>query len=422
MVYAYQMPLAQKEQAFAAAKSIGATHIRLDIELHRVFRRGSRGELRRDWSGLDQVIALSRLHGLPVVAILVGVPHFLADCDDGATFRCAADDASEYGRLAGEVAEHARGAIGLYEVINEPDSSAMFRGGPEDYARMLSSAYDAIKARSPGSRVLLGGVSDLEARSWLTRVFATPGVRAATKFDIANVHVRGRVSWLRGTMSLWRETFAAAGRSGVPLWVTEHGYPADTAYQHDPAYQGGEAAQAAYLRDSLPVLVRAGVAQVFVSTRDTWPQEFGSASPFASEGVFSQAASAPYSTRSRPATSVIRMLAGQWPRVPHTVMEEGRLTAARNTEAAAATGLARQRGELERRVSRLRRQVSELRRRAARAGRRSHPREVRALRVRIRRSLGELTRVKRSRASVASRTTQRFARLLLYQTRLRLGS
>ena len=67
----------------------------------------------------------------------------------------------------------------------------MFRGTPEDYARMLAAAYDGIKARSPASRVLLGGVSGTIAKDWLTRVFATPGAAAATKFDIANVHVRG---------------------------------------------------------------------------------------------------------------------------------------------------------------------------------------------------------------------------------------
>ena len=40
----------------------------------------------------------------------------------------------------------------------------------------------------------------------------------------------------------------------VPLWVTEHGYPGDSAYQCDPRFRGGEAAQAAYLRRSLPTL------------------------------------------------------------------------------------------------------------------------------------------------------------------------
>ena len=51
----------------------------------------------------------------------------------------------------------------------------MFRGTPQDYARMLASAYDGIKARSPASRVLLGGVSGTIAKDWLTRSVRHPG-------------------------------------------------------------------------------------------------------------------------------------------------------------------------------------------------------------------------------------------------------
>jgi hypothetical protein len=65
----------------------------------------------------------------------------------------------------------------------------------------------------------------------------------------------------------------------VPLWVTEHGYPGDSAYQCDPRFRGGEAAQAAYLRRSLPALSRAGAARVFVTLRDNL------AGAWASEGL-----------------------------------------------------------------------------------------------------------------------------------------
>ena len=160
---------------------------------------------------------------------------------------------------------------------------------------MLAAAYDGIKARSPASRVLLGGVSGLIAKDWLTRVFATTGAAAATKFDIANVHVRGGLGSLTSTMTFWHDFFTSYGRGSAPLWVTEHRFPAGTAYQDDPRYRGGEAAQAAFLRDSLPTLLRAGAAQVLASTRDTWPEEFGASSPFNSEGVSSVSDDAPYS-------------------------------------------------------------------------------------------------------------------------------
>ena len=128
--------------------------IRLDIELH---------------AGLPSAIATTvwtaigtgwtrwwRSRGATRCPIL-GDPHRRArassrSVDGNDAQKCAASDVAAYGRYAGEVAEHTRGAINLFEIINEPDSSAMFRGTPEDYARMLAAAYDEIKARSPGQR------------------------------------------------------------------------------------------------------------------------------------------------------------------------------------------------------------------------------------------------------------------------------
>src|SRR6202012_4291671 len=60
---------------------------------------------------------------------------------------------------------------------------------------------------------------------------------------------------------------------------TEHGYPSDPAYQYDPGYTGGESSQAAYLEASLPTLIDAGAAAVFVTERDNL------SGAFASEGV-----------------------------------------------------------------------------------------------------------------------------------------
>ena len=125
------------------------------------------------------------------------------------------------------------------------------------------------------------------------------GLNAAAKFDIAGSH-RGGVGSLAGTLKLWRDFFNSHGRADAPLWVTEHGYPADPAYQYDPAYRGGETAQAAFMRDSLPTLLRAGAQKVFVTTRDTWPGEFGAQSPFNSEGVATLSPDAPYPVRRKP--------------------------------------------------------------------------------------------------------------------------
>ena len=104
-------------------------------------------------------------------------------------------------------------------------------------------------------------------------MLATPGADAATKFDVADVApAPARRATLLPDLprSLDRLARAAAGHGFAgPIWVTEHGYPADPAFQRDPAYGGGATAgQAAFCRDSIPLLAEAGAEQIFVTLRD----------------------------------------------------------------------------------------------------------------------------------------------------------
>ena len=79
-------------------------------------------------------------------------------------------------------------------------------------------------------------------------------------------------------LTLWRQLLRKYGFAG-PIWVTEHGYPADPAFQWDPAYRGtdaatGAAAQASLLRRSIRLLGQVGAEQVFVTLRDNLWGEF----------------------------------------------------------------------------------------------------------------------------------------------------
>jgi hypothetical protein len=141
-------------------------------------------------------------------------------------------------------------------------------------------------------------------------MLATPGADAARKFDIAALHLRLRLrnelADLPTYLDAWRDLLAANGFRG-PVWVTEHGYPADTAFQWDPAYRGGDAAQAAFLRESLPRLADAGAEQVFVTLRDNlWGE-------YLSEGLVHIDESVPtYPAARRPAFEVVRELSPKW--------------------------------------------------------------------------------------------------------------
>src|SRR5215218_6692031 len=306
-LYACCTPSAMKERIFAESKAMGAAYVRVDVQMNDIFEHVGKPAEKPDWRGLDEVIERSRRYELPVLGVILHAPAYISTCPERwpDSARCAAAEPAAFGRLAGEIAGHARGTIQNWEIVNEPDGDWAFEGTPEQYAWMLSAAYAGIKEHAPEARVVLGGVMRPHDPAWLERVFATPGADAVHRFDVANLHLRGRASDVISRFQAFRAQLASHGFSG-PLWVTEHGYPADPAFQIDPAFTGGEPGQAAYLTESLDGLGEVGADQVFVTLRDNLGGEY------ASEGVEHIEETGTYEVQRREAFGAVRRLVDAW--------------------------------------------------------------------------------------------------------------
>ena len=360
---------AMKERIFDEAEAVGAEYIRVDVELSAIFEEPDGSERDEpDWARLDEVLELAREHHLKVLGLLLGEP------GEPATF----------GRMAGEVAEHAQDTVRDWEILNEPDAAWAFDGTPEQYAAMLSAAHDEIKSRVPDARIVFGGLQRPRDPAWLERVFATPGADAIHKFDIANVHLRGPVDLVVNRYREFRAWLGARGFTG-PLWVTEHGYAADPAYQTDPAFTGGDQAQAAYLTQSLVGLGEAGAAQVFVTLRDNLE------GAYATEGLvhIDDTPDAPATRRA--AFAAVRRVATNWDQLMawrREQRENERLVQLYETMASVETDLAR--------VARVKLREGRARLQAARAVFAAAPRSARA-KKRVLRKLAD------ARALVAGR-------------------
>jgi hypothetical protein len=267
MIHTCCTPAADRGNLMAAAKASGARIVRLDVEVHGIVIPTPEG-YRHDFSKLDEVIELGRRHGIRILGILSGTPSGMEDCPPGTSpevaWRCAPADPDEYARHVVAIMEHAGQGVYAWEFWNEPDERYMYTGSPEAYGRALGVIHALAAGRF---RITTGGIADLSGGL----PFLRRAIAAGARFDIGNVHLRG--TDLRGQARRAARFFA-----GLPLWVTEHGYPSHPAPDD----------QARNLRSSLPELRAGGADQVFVTLRDI--DEFGPDSPFASEGILGKPA------------------------------------------------------------------------------------------------------------------------------------
>ena len=309
-------PRAYKQAMFAAAAGAGVSEIRVDASLGALNNPWIETAM---WQGLDDYVALSRQYAMPVLLDFnASNDPALESCPAGAdpsSGICGVSDLAGYYEEIAAVVAHVRGVIDDFEIVNEPDGAWAFDGTPQQYAGMLATAYNAVHHTDPAGRVLLGGIMSPNSTSWLSAVFTTPGFDAAHAFDVANVHLRDTLANLAADVLAWRRFFTFYGDGGLPLWVTETGYPADPAYQYDTAFRGtdavsGEVAQAGYVAKALPALVFAGVARVFVTEHDM------PGGQYASEGLLQGGATESDQTGAspiaRPAWAVLTQLCGQF--------------------------------------------------------------------------------------------------------------
>jgi Beta-galactosidase len=186
-----------------------------------------------DFALTDRKVLAAARAGIDVLALIVRCPGWAArqqssvfspprDPADYAAFAkvlvARYGPGGELWRAHPEVAPR---PVRAWQIWNEPNIAVYWTQQPfmRGYARLLSSAYQAIKQADPKATVVMAGLANFSWRD-LRRLFEKGGRKL--RFDVAAVHpFSGRPSNSVKIVALNRAVLNGHGARGKPIWLTE---------------------------------------------------------------------------------------------------------------------------------------------------------------------------------------------------------
>jgi GH35 family endo-1,4-beta-xylanase len=261
-------PIRRQFQAMGAA---GIRWARTDFsreELHR-------GPGKYEWDRMDFIVAQAARHGIHVLGVLGESPSWDTTGQGTSYYTYPPRRYDQWADYVYQTVRRYKGQVHFWEVWNEEDAARPkgdWAGTPAEFARLLATASQQVRRADPNAKVVLGGFvggsfSDSIRQSipFLKAILGDRTYPAGKYFDIMNVHTYGTRTQARAQVTQWLETMQEVGLRGVPLWVTEVGWPSDQALQarRDPEFCCGEAAKARYLLYVMPELLALGADRVF---------------------------------------------------------------------------------------------------------------------------------------------------------------
>lgn len=215
-------PFVGRDRLFEQAARLGVSHIRINHNVGMPL------------ASLDENLELCRRWSLRPLLLL--------------GWGAAADETDWLAQLPA-VVDRAKWIVEQWEILNEPDVPNFYPGTTTSYTSLLNSANTTIKAAQPSAVILNGGLTTKTNAGWI-----------AGSHDIHNAHVRGSLT-TNQAMGAWATYFGAG-----TIHVTEHDYPADPAYQTDPAHQG-EAGQGTFLLSTMTTILNTA-GRLYLTLRD----------------------------------------------------------------------------------------------------------------------------------------------------------
>ena len=187
-----------------------------------------------------------------------------------------------------------RGQALNYEIENEVNGGAFWKGTLEEYLELLKTGYDVIKKVDPQAKVLPSAMGcgivghfqlDLvQQEAWKRHDGWLQSILSTKKFDVVNVHnyyfpsdIVANGLTFRIYLEHIRDLMKKSGVGDRPIWITETGYvssPTDASGRMD---HGSPEKQAKWLTEAYEQAFEFGVTRIYwLLLRDRNEPYFGS--------------------------------------------------------------------------------------------------------------------------------------------------
>ena len=192
------------------------------------------------------------------------------------------------------LANRYRGQGVNYEIENEVNGEAFWKGTLEEYLELLKTGYDVIKKVDPKAKVLpsamgcgivrnfQGDTTRYEAWKWHDR-WLQP-ILSTKKFDVVNVHnyyfpsdIVANGFTFRSYLEHIQDLMKKSGLGDRPIWITEIGYVSSPAEASGRMDNGSYEKQAKWLTEAYQQAFEFGVERIYwLLLRDRKEPYFGS--------------------------------------------------------------------------------------------------------------------------------------------------
>jgi len=251
-----------------------------------------------DWSTVDRLLKV--VQGKQIEVLFTIRTNFSEEAQKHKRKRGAIQitpeslDKKEWVHFVGTLANRYRGQEVNYEIENEVNEGAFWKGTLEQYLELLKAGYDVIKKADPNAKVLpsamrcgilqnsqSGWVGEKAWKwhdGWLKPIFSTK------KFDVVNVHdyyfpsdIAANGLTFRSYLQHIHDLMKESGLGDRPIWITETGFvslPTDASGRMD---NGSNEKQAVWLTEAYQQAFEFGAERVYwLLLRDRKEAYFGS--------------------------------------------------------------------------------------------------------------------------------------------------